>query len=429
MVFASLISAFLSPVLASLGVLATLLCVFFLVWGGLAYITSTGDPAKLQRAKRMIFRSLAGLIIVLSAGTISLFLNHTYHAAAGAHTQSLPSLDSIKPVSGGGGLVGVLIKAITGVLVAIVETVAKPFIAALNYFTKATPLLTHNASVMHLWIICTGIADSLLVLTVALIGFHVMGAEHLGLREVNLSSMLPQLLFVFVLINSSVYILDGVIELSNIMIATLRAGMGSATPWQELLKIVNGASAYSLAALIIFVIFLVFCVVLLIYYIARIVTIYLGAVLAPIIILVWLIPGFRDFAENALKTYLTSVFVLFVHVIILALAGSLFASVVAGPGGSPDPIMSLLLGLATLTALIKTQGVLAQLNFASLGPRTARRLGASFINGVSYFALSSRQTLASTFNSVGEGSLNMMPEPKLKINQPEVKLPEKRDKK
>ena len=58
--------------------------------------------------------------------------------------------------------------------------------------------------------------------------------------------------------------------------------------------------------------------------------------------------------------------------------------------GSPDPVMSLLLGLATLIALIKTQGVLMQLNFASLGPRAARNLGGNFINGVSYLAVSSR---------------------------------------
>ena len=421
---APLIHNFVTPILASLGVVATLLCTFFLVWGGLAYIISSGDPNKLARAKRMLIRSLLGLVIVLAASAISLILTHTYTNVAPHGAQKLPALSAIKPVSAGGGLVGVLIKAIAGVMATIVATVGKPFISALNYFTKSTPLLTSSNAVLHLWVICTGIADGLLALVIALLGFHVMSGEYIGLRDISLASLVPQLLLAFVLINTSIYVLDGVIELSNVMIAALRSGAGNMTPWQSLLAVVSGASGYSLAALIIFVIFLVFSVILLIYYIGRIVTLYLGAVLSPLLILLWLLPSFRDFVENALKAYLATVFVLFIHVVILTLAGSLFLGV-ENSGGNPDPIMSLLLGIATLIALIKTQGVLMQLNYASLGARTARRIGGNFINGVSYLALSARYAynsgVAPTISAVNSGVSNMLPQSKPKLYRPESK--------
>ena len=428
-----LVHSFIAPILTSLGVTATLLCTFFLVWGGLAYIVSSGDPNKLARAKHMLTRSLLGLVIVLSASAISLILTHTYASASPHTTQNLPALSAIKPASASGGLVGVLIKAIAGVMATIVETVGRPFISALDYFTKSTPLLTGSNAVMHLWLICTGLADGLLALVIALLGFHVMSGEYIGLRDISLSTLVPQLLLAFVFINTSIYVLDGAIELSNFMITAVRSGVGITTPWQALLEVVSGASSYSLAALIIFVIFLVFSVILLIYYIGRIVTLYLGAVLAPLLILLWLLPSSRDFAENALKAYLATVFVLFIHVIILTLAGSLFLGVANGSNGSPDPIMALLLGLATLIALIKTQGVLMQLNYASLGARSARRVGGNIINGISYLALSTRVAysgaVAPALSAVNQSARSILPQAKPQIYHPETKVKPKPEQK
>ncbi|MCL4358160.1 hypothetical protein M1512_04725, partial [Patescibacteria group bacterium] len=171
------IHSFLAPILASLGGFAALICAFFLVWGGISYITSSGNPSKLVKSKRMLTRSLLGLAVVLSASAIALILTRTYSGSTVSSINKLPDLSAIKPASAGGGLVGILISAITGVFKTIVETVGRPFISALNYFTKATPLLTHSSSVVHLWVICSGIADGLLVLVIVLLGFHIMGAE------------------------------------------------------------------------------------------------------------------------------------------------------------------------------------------------------------------------------------------------------------
>ena len=82
-----------------------------------------------------------------------------------------------------------------------------------------------------------------------------------------------------------------------------------------------------------------------------------------------------------------------------------------------------------MIALIKTQGVLMQLNYASIGPRTARKLGGSFVNGVSYLAISARYAyggaIAPALSAAGENVRNLLPEAKPKIYQPPAKKAEK----
>ncbi len=382
-VFASSIGGFIQTTLSGMGILAGLVATFLLVWSGLRYITSSGNVNKMEAAKRSIIRSFIGLIIVISAIALSLVIKHAYGPVTIHANQHLPSLKGIKAVNSSGGLVSILLQAISGLLVAIIRSASKPFIDALQYFTKSTPLLVHNGSVLHLWLVSTGIADALLALVIGLLGFNVMGAEYFGFHDIDLKSLLPQVIMIFLLLNTSIYILDGFIELSNVMISAIRSGTGGVTPWNSLISIVTNVGSYSLAALFIYLVFLVLSVILLVYYIGRIVVLYVGAVLAPLVLLLWLVPMFRDFAENAFKTYIATIFVLFIHVIILALAGSLFSSV-AVINGTKDPIMTLLLGMATLISLIKTQGVLMQLNYASLGPKAVRRIGGSFINGVGH---------------------------------------------
>ena len=54
------------------------------------------------------------------------------------------------------------------------------------------------------------------------------------------------------------------------------------------------------------------------------------------------------------------------------------------PDKSLDPIMATVVGVATLVALLKTQGVMMQLSYVSIGPKAIRKLGSQFVNSVSY---------------------------------------------
>ncbi len=379
------LDAYVTPIVQAICVLASLICVFFIISGGIQYITSSGHPDKLASAKKILKNAVVGLLVVLAAGTITTIFASSYHQLPGTHSHGLPTLGSIQPSSSSDALVEVILKAITGILADIVQSIAVPFINALAYFTAATPLISQNVSVFNVWLAIVGISDALFVLVVALLGLHIMSYATFGLDEMEFKQLLPQIGLVFLLMNTSVFLIDGLIGLSNAMISAIRSGLGQSSVWSVLSKVADQSGGYGLAALLILVLFMIFSGILLVYYVGRIVTIYIGAVLSPLVLLVWLIPSFRDFASSAAKTYISNIFVLFVHVVILELAASIFAGIsTVGAAKTTDPIMAMIVGLAVLIALLKTQGVMMQLSYASIGPRTARKLGGQFINSISY---------------------------------------------
>ena len=375
--------SFVAPIVLVLGGLATLVATFFLVTGGINYMTSSGKPEKLEHAKKVIRNALIGLIIVIGAGVLTGILSHAYQSSGGAGLERLPTLAAIQSTPASGGLINVLVDAIVGLFRNIVESAATPFINALGYFTRGTPLMAANSSVFDLWLAIVGIADALFVLVVVLLGFHIMSAATLGLDEIEFKHLLPQLAVTFFFMNTSIFVIDGVIGLSNGIINALYAVFPIGAVWVALSAVATQAGGLGLVALLIMVAFLVLTVILLIYYVTRLVTLYLGAILSPLVVLLWLVPGFKDFALAAIKTYVATIFVLFVHVVILLLAASIFGGMLkTSPNNTLDPIMSAVVGLATITALIKTQGVLMQLSYVSIAPKAMRKLGGQFMTSV-----------------------------------------------
>lgn len=386
----------LQPLMLSLTGLASLVAVFFLIFGGYHYMTSKGSPDKLEHAKRIIKNALIGLVIVIAAGTMTSILSNAYQGSNQQTINNLPTLQAIEPADGGGGITEVLVNAIVGLFKHIITAAAKPFIAALEYFTTSTPLMGDNAAVFQLWLTIVGIADALLILVIALLGFHVMSAATLGFDELEFKHMIPKLALTFLLINTSIFAIDAVIGVSNGMIKALAATFGDTSVFKVLTGIADQSSGMGLVALMILVVFLILSVILLVYYVMRLVILYLGAVLSPIVALLLLLPAFKDFAMTAIKTYVTTIFVLFVHVVILLLAASIFAGMVASGGDKMlNPLMSIIVGIATLTTILKTQGVMQNLTYASVGPRAMRRLGSEFMHGVSYMTKTTKKVVTS----------------------------------
>lgn len=375
----------LQPLMLTLIGLASLVAVFFLVLGGIQYMASHGHPEKLENAKRVLRNALVGLVMVIAAGTLTAVLSNAYDDGNHAAKQSFPTLQAIEPESGGGGIVEVLVKAIIGLFKHIIVSAAQPFISALEFFTTRTPLMVENQAVFKLWLTVVSITDALFVLVVALLGFHVMSSASLGLDELEFKHLVPRLALGFLFINTSIFLIDMIISVSNGMIKAMHAAFGDTSVFNVLKAIADGADGMGLVALMIMVVFLILSVILLVYYVMRLVVLYLGAILSPIVALLLLVPGFRDFAVTAIRTYLTTIFVLFVHVVILLLAASIFASMITPNLEHPiDPIMATVVGLATIITLLKTQGVMQQLAYVSVGPRAMRKLGGQFMNGVHY---------------------------------------------
>lgn len=376
---------YVTPTMTTLIAIAGIASTFFIVYGGILYMTSSGRPEKLDQAKQVLKNALIGLVIVLGAATLTAILNGAMTHPASPATATIPNLEAIEPHAPGSGLVEILINAIVGLLSTIIQAVATPFLDALSFFTESTPLMTSNPSVYNFWLAMVGISDVLFAVVVALIGFHVMSASTFGFDEIEFKKLLPRLILIFMLMNVSIFVIDGFIAASNALITAVTSIGGASGVWDTLVKVTGESGGQGIAALLIMLVFIIFSFILLIYYVGRLVTLFIGAVLSPLVFLIWLVPGFRDFSETAIKSYLTTIFVLFVHVVILILAGSLLTGLSVTTGNDvPNALMAMAVGLATVIALLKTQGVLMQFSYVSLGARSTRQLGSQFMNGVSY---------------------------------------------
>ena len=381
----SAMTSVVKPLMLTLSGLATLFCTFFLVQAGIAYMTSSGHPDKLAHAKIVIRNALIGLVLVLAATSITGILTQAYTAGGQVATSPLPAINAINVDNSSGGLTDVILKAITSLFRVIIQSAGKPFVDALQFFTKETPLMAANDSIFKLWAVIVAMADAMFVLALGLLGFHVMSAETLGIDEIDFKKMVPKIALTFLAINTSIFYIDAFISLSNGMISTLSSAVGNISIWTTLSAIISQSGGLGIAALLVMIVFLILSVILLVYYVTRLVVLYLGTILSPLIILLFIIPAFRDFASTAIKQYITTIFVLFVHVVILVLAAIMFEGFKPENfTGTNNPLMSLILGIGTLFALLKTQGIMQQWSYASIGPNAFRKMGRQFSNDFQY---------------------------------------------
>ena len=80
----SQIQSFIQSVIDVMITLAGAVSVGFFVWGGFGYITSSGNPEKLDQSKKTVLYSGIGLAIVLGAFVLSNIVTQLATAAFGA---------------------------------------------------------------------------------------------------------------------------------------------------------------------------------------------------------------------------------------------------------------------------------------------------------------------------------------------------------
>lgn len=376
------LKASISPLFSTMITVAAVLCVLVIIFGGYYYMSSAGNPEKLERAKKTLRNAFVGFVVILGAGTLVAVMQNAYSSRPVAPTQITAQQPKVEASVGIGDVVN---EAIKGFVKGVVDSIGKPIVDALKQFTTATPLMAQNGAVFNLWIIVVAIADVLFLLVIGLIGFRIMGASVLGFEDVDIRSLIPQIILVFITANLSIFAIDAIITISNAMIQALLIGMSNDIIWTALGGLIATAAAVNIGVLLFIAIAIILAVMLLIYYLKRLIVLYIGAALSPLIVLLWLLPSFKDFAVSSAKMYITTIFVLFVQVVVLMLAVSLFSGLVQGEG---NPFMTSLLAIATLSVLLSTNRTMNQLTMMSAGGQGVRRLGNTFVRGVSHVASS-----------------------------------------
>lgn len=387
----------LEPLVSALVALAGLAAVFFIVWGGFGYLTSRGQPQKLEQAKQTIIRAAGGLVLVLAASWLVNFLVGSYDPAPAAGGGALPAADWPVAVDQPSGLVASIIDGLSGLGRHLIASLGQPVIDLLSQLTAQTPHLGSNPVIGRLWLVSLGLANSLLVLVVVLLGFSIMSGSVFGLGGGGLRTHLPKIAGVFLAMNLSLVLAETLIGLSNALISGFRAAVPTADLWVSIKGLAASGGGAGLAGLLLLALVVILGLALVIYYLIRLIQIYLGAVLAPLVILAGLLPPLRDFSYACFRAYLSTVFILFVHVVLLGVGASLFSLLPASGG-----LVDLLAAAAILLVLLKTPKVLGQLNYLSLGARNIGRLAESLGGGLSQVA--GQLKLAAKSYRAGRGS-------------------------
>lgn len=376
------ISTYTSDTLSLITIIASIAAVLFLIRGGYLYITSTGRPDALEDAKKTIRNALIGLVLILAAnGIVSVLQGALVGTSQNGTAANLPltQIESIKPNE---GLTQVLIDAVNGFIQNIVESSTKPVVDGFMSLLTTTPELLTNASIVKFWLIILGITDTLFVLVVALLGLQFMSASTFGFEEIEFKHLLPRIGLAFLATNTSLFLADYAVKTCNVLVnGVISATGGLNHAWITnaitLQNITNGTAP--LITLIFLLLFLIVAIVLLLMYITRLIVIALGAVLSPFIFLLWTLPKTSDFAEMAIKSYFVSIFMIFIHVVTIQLAGSFLVL----PEQTNNSLISIAVAIGLLLTLLKIPSFMMQLILFSRSVGAVKHMGNQIVNVMS----------------------------------------------
>lgn len=373
------ITNYTNDTLKIITLIASAAAVFFLVKGGYLYFSSTGKPEVLDEAKKTIKNALIGLVIVLAAGTIVSLFSNAFDFSSGSGSASSISLTPINTVKPSDGLTQVLTDSVSAFIQNIVESATKPIVDGIISYLTTTPNLLDNAIILKFWLVMLGITDTLFVLVIALLGLHFMSASTFGFEEVQLRQLLPRIGIAFLGANTSLFLADYVIVTCNALVkGVLNSTNGLNHAWvTNAINLDNLAGGTTpLITLIFLVLFLILAIVLLLMYVSRLIMISLGAVLSPFIFLLWTIPKCADFAEIAIKSYLVTVFIVFVHVVIIQLASSFLAM----PENNNNSLIPIAVAIGLFITLLKVPSLMMQMVLYTSRNGTFKKLGSQIIN-------------------------------------------------
>lgn len=371
-----------SSTLNIITLISTAAAVFFLIKGGYTYITSTGQPQALESAKKTIKNTLIGLIMVLSANVIVSVFNSSLNGPTNSTGNNNIDIMAIETVEPSDGLTQVLIDAVSGFIQNIVESSTEPIVNGVLGYLTTTPSLLENSVIREYWLVSVGIVDALFVLIVALLGLQVMSASSFGFEEVELGQLLPRIGLAFLGANVSLFLANYLVITSNALVSAILESTGGLNhAW--VVDAINPTALITgtapLIILIFLVLFLIVSIVLLLMYISRLIMIALGAVLAPFIFMLWALPKFSDFATISIKTYFVNVFMVFVHVVIIQLAGAFLAL----PDHTENSLISVAVAIGLFFTLLKTPSLMMQMVFYTANNSTLKKMGNQVINVVS----------------------------------------------
>ena len=222
--------------------------------------------------------------------------------------------------------------------------------SSLNFVTRTPPAGSYaSETVRDLWGLSRTIANLSLAVVVMWGGFNVMLRRHTGGAYDGVMELLPRVALAALAANLSLEVARVLVDLNNALCASVGEvglpGYESAHAAQEGVAMILVAVSYAVVALL-----LVFQML------TRLALLDLLIVLAPLMMLLWVLPQTRDWTRWWTRLFPLTVFQQAVQVAALRLGSSLMVELT--PGSASDALLTLLLGIAVCWMTLRVPSLL-----------------------------------------------------------------------
>ncbi|MCY4639482.1 MAG: type IV secretion system protein [Chloroflexi bacterium] len=246
--------------------------------------------------------------------------------------------------------VGTLVRALLGAIRGFTDWALGLGSSSLNFVTRTPEAGTYGSTtVRSLWELSRGVANAGLAVIVMWGGFNVILRQHLRNPYDGVMELLPRAALGALALNLTLEFARLAIDANNALTATVGQsalpGYAQAGAGQEGIALVLVALAYAVAALL-----LVFQMLM------RLALLDLLIVLAPVMVLCWVLPQTQGWARWWAQLFPVTVFQQAVQMVVLRLGSVL--TVELTPGSAGDALLTLMLGIAVLWLTLRVPSLL-----------------------------------------------------------------------
>ena len=222
--------------------------------------------------------------------------------------------------------------------------------SSLNFVTRTPPAGTYESTtVRSLWEISRGIANAGLAVIVMWGGFNVILKQHVRSPYHGAMELLPRVALAALALNLTLEVARLAVDANNAFTAAI--GQGGLPGYEH-----AGAAQQGSALVLVALAYAVVALLLVFQMLIRLALIDVLIVLAPVMVLCWVLPQTQGWARWWAQLFPITVFQQVVQMMVLRLGSML--TVELTPGSTPDALLTLMLGIAVLWLTLRVPSLL-----------------------------------------------------------------------
>ena len=222
--------------------------------------------------------------------------------------------------------------------------------SSLNFVTRTPEAGTYESTaVLSLWELSRGIANAALALIVMWGGFNLILKQHLRSPYDGAMELLPRAALAALALNLTLEFARLAVDLNNAL--TSAVGQGSLPGYAQ-----AGAAQEGLALVLVGLAYAVVALLLVFQMLIRLALLDLLIVLAPVMVLCWVLPQTQGWSRWWAQLFPLTVFQQAVQMVVLRLGSTL--AVELTPGSAANALLTLMLGIAALWLTLQVPSLL-----------------------------------------------------------------------